>query len=370
MSERRAWPRRRLAKLAWPALLLALLHALSGCAQLGYLAQSASGHLRLVSAAAPVEDWLQRPELTPQLRERLLLSQRLREFASRELSLPDNNSYRRYADLGREAAVWNVAATPELSLQLKTWCFPLMGCVGYRGYFDKAAAEGFAAELAKAEPGIELSVYPVPAYSTLGYGNWLGGDPLLNTFISYPEAELARMIFHELAHQVAYAADDTEFNESFATAVEQLGVQRWFELSQGEQATTAWQRYRQGEQRREQFLALTLRYRQQLDELYRSPRPDDAKRAAKQALLAQLQADYRQLQQGEWQGYAGYDRWFSQVNNASLAMLGTYNGLTPQFQALFKQLDGDWLRFYTEVKRLAVLPKTQRRETLLSVRTI
>ncbi|MDT9000574.1 aminopeptidase [Paucibacter sp. APW11] len=345
--------------LATAALLL------SGCAQLGYLAQSASGHLALTRAARPVDEWLADPTLTPRLREQLLLSQRLREFASRELALPDNNSYRRYADLQREAAVWNVAATPELSLQLQSWCFPLMGCVGYRGYFDRQAAEAFAATLAA--QGAEVQVYPVPAYSTLGWSAWLGGDPLLNTFIAYPEGELARMIFHELAHQVAYAADDTEFNESFATAVERLGVQRWFAASQGQGAAAAWQRYRQGDQRREQFLALTLRYRQQLDELYRSTQPDEAKRAAKQALMAQLQADYQQLKQGEWQSYAGYDRWFAQANNASLAMLGTYNGLTPQFERLFAARGQRWSEFYAEVQRLAKLEKSLRRQQLQAV---
>ena len=191
----------------------------------GYLWQPAGGHLSLLHSARPVGDWVQDPQTEAALRERLQLSQRMRDFAIQELDLPDNGSYRRYADLHRGAAVWNVVAAPELSLTLQTWCFPVVGCVGYRGYFDEAAAQT-AGDALRTE-GLEVSVYPVPAYSTLGMSNWLGGDPLLNTFIRWPEGELARLIFHELSHQVVYAAGDTAFNESFATAVEQIGAQRW-----------------------------------------------------------------------------------------------------------------------------------------------
>ena len=194
-------------------------------ADLGYLAQSVGGHLALLSAARPVPDWLDDAKTPAALRERLLLTQQMRDFAVTELALPDNASYRRYADLHRSAAVWNVVAAPELSLKLETWCFPVVGCVGYRGYFDRPDADAFGAEL-RAQ-GLEVDVYGVPAYSTLGRlpGDYFA-DPLLNTFINYPEVELARLIFHELAHQVAYASGDTMFNESFATAVERFGSQR------------------------------------------------------------------------------------------------------------------------------------------------
>jgi len=334
----------------------AAMALLSGCAELSYLSHSVAGHLRLVNAARPVDEWLAQPELQPALRERLRLSQRMREFSVRELKLPDNNSYRRYAELGRSAAVWNVVATPEFSLNLQTWCFPLMGCVGYRGYFEQAEAEAFAAPL-RAQ-GLEVSVYGVPAYSTLGWSSWLGGDPLLNTFIAYAEGELARMIFHELAHQVAYAKDDTVFNESFAGAVERLGAEAWLR-QQGSAA--ALQIYRQGDARRRDFLALNLRYRERLAQLYAGAQDDAAKRAAKQALFAALRADYEQLKREAWGGYAGYDGWYARANNASLAVLGAYNELTPQFERLHARLDGDWPRFYAEVRRLAALPKPQRR---------
>ncbi len=182
-------------KLAGLLLAAALM---SGCAQLGYYWQSARGHLELMSAARPVDRWLSDPATPPALRERLALAQRMRDFSVTELKLPDNASYKRYADLGRRAVVWNVVATPEFSLELKTWCFPVAGCVGYRGYFSEADARAQAQALR--EQGWETGVYGVPAYSTLGWSNWLGGDPLLNTFIAYPEGELARLLFHELAH--------------------------------------------------------------------------------------------------------------------------------------------------------------------------
>ena len=225
---------RRLARILAMATLAGTLLAIaaagtlcltSGCSSVGYLAQSAGGHLGLLAAARPVGDWL-RPDAAPApIQQRLALTQRMRDFAVTDLALPDNRSYRSYADLKRPAAVWNVVAAPELSLQLKTWCFPLVGCVGYRGYFALADAEAAAARLR--EEGQEASVYPVPAYSTLGYSEWLGGDPLLSSFILWPEGELARLIFHELSHQVAFAEGDTMFNESFATSVERLGGERW-----------------------------------------------------------------------------------------------------------------------------------------------
>ena len=341
--------------------LLVTAVLLSGCGQLGYLSQSLSGHLRLMSVARPVDDWLaqQDPSLavTPQLRERLVLSQRIRYFATASLHLPDNRSYRRYADLKRGAAVWNVVATPALSLTLTTSCFPVMGCVGYRGFFDRAAADAHAKTLR--DQGLDVMVYGVPAYSTLGWSNWIGGDPLLNTFINYPEGELAQMIFHELAHQVAYAADDTAFNEAFATSVERLGAQAWLQ-SQASPAAQA--EYRAGLARRERFRALTHHTREQLAALYASPLDDAAKRAAKATLLQQLR------EQQTASADRAYDGWIDRANNASFALLSAYADLSPAFEVLFKRLGSDWPRFYTEVQRLAALPKPERRAQLESTR--
>ncbi|WP_338109599.1 aminopeptidase [Roseateles albus] len=344
-------------KLVWLAPLALLL---SACTQSAYLGQSVGGHLSLMAAAKPVDKLLAEPELAADLRERLLLSQRLRDYAVDTLKLPDNDSYRRYADLGRSAAVWNVVATPELGLTLKTWCFPVMGCVGYRGYFDRAEADAYAAQL-RAE-GLEVLVYGVPAYSTLGWSNFFGGDPLLNTFIKYPSGELAGMLFHELAHQVAYAPDDTQFNESFATLVERRGAEAWLRThaSAAEREAFALRL-----QRREQFRALTGEYRRRLAELYAQAISDEAKRAAKAGLLEEMRQDYARLKAESWGGDTAYDGWFARANNASFALLAAYSDLTPAFDTLLARQGQDWLRFYAEVKRLAALPKTERLSELM-----
>ena len=330
-----------------------------GCSSLSYYAQAAGGHLDLMQRARPVPEAVADPGTPEPLRQRLQLSQRLRDFAVSELKLPDNDSYRRFADLQREAVVWNVVAAPELGLTLKTWCFPVMGCVGYRGYFDRAPADALAAQL-KAE-GWEVTVYGVPAYSTLGFSNWVGGDPLLSTFITWPEAELARLIFHELAHQVVYVHDDTTFNESFATAVERVGARRWL-AAHGTPAALA--QVQAVEQRREDFRALTQRYREQLQQVYASSDDDAAKRTSKTALMAELRADYANLKAARWAGFAGYDGWFERANNASLGVQAAYNELVPGFEGLLQAEGGDFSRFYDTVRTLAALPAAERRARL------
>ena len=331
----------------------------SGCSTVGYYGQAVGGHLELVHRSLPVDRVVADPLTPAPLRERLALSQRLRDFAISELKLPDNRSYRSYADLGRPSAVWNVVATPELSLTLKTWCFPVVGCVGYRGYYTREAADALATEV-RAE-GFEATVYGVPAYSTLGWTNWLGGDPLLNTFINWPEGELARLIFHELAHQVAYADDDTVFNESFAVAVERIGGQRWLERHASD---TARAEYAALDARRRDFRELTLRYRQRLRALYEGPLPDDDKRTAKAALYAELRADYARLKAERWAGFAGYDGWIARANNASFAVQAAYDEFVADFERLFARSGNDFGRFYANVQALAKLPKDQRRASL------
>ena len=330
-----------------------------GCSTLGYYGQAVGGHLDIVRRTRPVADWLAEPDTPAEVRSRLALSQRMRDFAVRELSLPDNASYRGYADLGRNAVVYNVVAAPELSLALKTWCFPVMGCVGYRGYFARDGADAMAVQLQAR--GWETSVYGVPAYSTLGKTNLLGGDPLLNTFVHWPEGDLARLIFHELAHQVAYAEDDTTFNESFATAVERLGGERW--LAQHASAEVRAADAALGA-RREAFRTLTLRYREALAALYASPITDDDKRLRKAALLAAMRAEHQRLKAERWGGFAGYDGWFEKANNAALGVQAAYNELVPLFERLFERSGRDFERFYAEVRVLATLPKAERRAKL------
>ncbi|MDP9123410.1 MAG: aminopeptidase [Pseudomonadota bacterium] len=327
----------------------------SGCSSIDYLGQSASGHIHLLAAARPVKDAIADPATPEALRKRLALTQRMREFAVTELKEPDNGSYRSYADLKRSAAVWNVVAAPELSLKLQTWCFPVVGCVGYRGYYDLAAANEAAAPLKAA--GLEVDVYEVPAYSTLGWMNWIGGDPLLNTFVQWPEGELSRLIFHELAHQVAYAPGDTTFNESFATAVERIGSQRWLEAN-----ASAEVREKQAltESRRHDFHVLVRAWRAKLDALYRSDLPDADKRVRKAELYAGMRADYAEMKRDKWAGYTGYDHWFAKANNATMGTQGAYDDEVGAFERLFAAEGSDFTRFYAEVRRMAALTRPER----------
>jgi predicted aminopeptidase len=351
-----------LGLLGAAALAAGALCLTSGCSSIGYYAQSVNGHLTMLRAARPVPELLADGAADAALKQRLALSQRMRDFAVAELKLPDNASYRRFADLKRGAAVWNVVAAPELSLQLKTWCYPIMGCAGYRGYFERDAADSYAAALR--EEHYEVSVYGVPAYSTLGRlpGDWMA-DPLLNTFIHWPEGELARLIFHELSHQVAYAADDTEFNESFATAVERIGGARWLASHASDKAR---EEYAVFDGRRQDFRAFTMGWRERLDALYRSGASDEAKRTRKAELMAQMRSEYETMKRERWSGFSGYDGWFARANNAAFGVLAAYNALVPAFERLFERSGRDFERFYAEVKRLAALPKAERRAALAS----
>ena len=364
-------------KLALKLSVLPLLLCLSSCADVGYYWQSVEGHVSLMKAARPIDDWLIDPETPEKLKTKLALTQKIRAFAAQELKLPDNPSYKRYADLKRKAVVWNVVAAPTLSLKLKTWCFPIAGCVGYRGYFSEAEAKLEAEELKKQD--YDVSVYGVPAYSTLGWSNWAGGDPLLSTFISYPEGELARIVFHELAHQVVYVADDTSFNESFATAVERLGGARWL-AKYGSEVTKA--EYEVYDGRRKQFKALTKATRYKLSEMYdeNTSLANDKyaltainniaerheKTETKTKIIEEFNAKY-ELLRASWNGYAGYDNWVKQANNAAFGALAAYDDGVPQFEALFEQQGGDWIKFYTAVQKIATMPKEARQTALKQI---
>ncbi len=336
--------------------------SLAGCADTGYLLQSVTGHLKIMHAARPVEQWLADDTTPPELKQRLQLARNIRRYAVDTLHLPDNASYQRYAQLDRRSVVWNVVAAPTDSLTLKTWCFPVTGCIGYRGYFNEQEAQQLADAL-KAE-GLESSVYGVPAYSTLGWTNWLGGDPLLSTFIHYPQGELARMVFHELAHQVLYIKDDTAFNESFATAVERLGSSAWL-ASQSNPMVA--KEYAQLNGRRTAFRSLTAKTRQQLLAVYAAqpstPTAGAELAARKAAVYAEFRASYAQLKLS-WGGYAGYDAWVASANNAAFGALAAYDDWVDAFETLFKRSGSDWVAFYAAARELSALPKEQRNQRL------
>lgn len=340
------------------ALLLLLVAMLGGCSGAGYYFHVLGGQLELWRRAQPIEEVINDPNTEPALRQKLAFVLRVREFASRELALPDNRSYRNYADLRRRYVVWNVFAAPELSTRLKEWCFLVAGCVAYRGYFIKEEAEKFAAGLR--EEGFDVFVGGVPAYSTLGWFN----DPVLSTFMYYPETEIARLLFHELAHQVYYLRGDSVFNESFATTVEQEGMRRWLENNGTERERSA---FRDAEQKKAAFVALILKYRLRLEELYRSGISDETKRTAKARAFEALREEYRRLKVA-WDGFSGYDKWFgANLNNAALASVAAYTQLVPAFQALLAEKQGDLPRFYRAVKEIGGLAKDERNSRLAAL---
>ena len=354
-------------RLALFLAALAALGVLGGCTPVAYYAQSVQGHIALMTASRPIDDWLADPATPADLKPRLELARRIRAFAVSELALPDNASYHRYSDLKRRAAVWNVAAAPPDSLTLRRWCFPVVGCVGYRGYYDEAEARALAAQLEKDE-GLEVRVYGVPAYSTLGWLNWAGGDPLLSTFIRYPEGELARMVFHELAHQVVYVRDDTMFNESYATAVERLGVRHWLATQASEQARRDYAAF---DGRRRAFRQLSRDTRDELNRVYAQKTALAHDPQALPALKSEAMTHFRQRYaalKAEWAAagtpFDGFDPWVAQANNAFFGVQAAYDELVPGFEALFAQVGGDWPRFHAAVRDLARQPKAERQAQL------
>jgi len=333
-----------------PLLVAALLN---GCSSAGYYGQLAAGQWELLQARRPVTKVMADPATSVPLRARLEYAQQARAFATQQLKLPDNRSYTMYADLGRPYVVWNVFATPELSLQPVTHCFPIAGCVAYRGYYRQGAALGAAALMRQQH--LDVYVGGVETYSTLGWFD----DPILSSMMGWGEERLATLIFHELAHQRVYVQDDTAFNESFASFVEQQGTRQW-RLSRGLAATGD----DHGPQR-EQFIRLVLATRARLQALYAAPTDDQTKRLAKRAEFERLRRDYHSLRDGPWGGDRRYDAWvYGPMNNAKLLPFGLYDQWVPAFSVLFRQVEGDWERFYERVGQLASLPLAARTAAL------
>lgn len=323
-------------------LLLAFTVVLGGCATGAYYAQAIEGHAALMAKARPVGEVIGDAATPPALRAQLVLASSIRDFASRELRLPDNGSYRSYAALDRKYAVWNVVTAPEFSVEAVKSCFPVAGCVTYRGFFAQDGAETHAA--AQRAEGLDAHITGVPAYSTLGWFD----DPLLSTFITYRDAQLARLIFHELAHQVVYVEDDSTFNESFAVVVEEAGVRRWL-ASTGRDA--ALDGFLAAQARRREFIALIDEARARLQMLYAQPIGVAAMRARKREAFAALGKRYAQLKRG-WGGFSGYDRFMVTPNNALLASIATYTQRVPELRRLFVASGRDFEVFYARVRAL------------------
>ncbi|WP_342246196.1 aminopeptidase [Pseudomonas sp. OTU5201] len=338
----------------WVPLLGAWL--LSGCSSLDYYSQLARGQMVLLYARQPVQNLIDDPAQPPQLRQRLSLAQQARTFASVALGLPDNGSYRVYADIQRPFVVWNLFATPEFSLQPETHCFPIAGCVAYRGYYQLGRARGAAALLR--QQGLDTWVGGVEAYSTLGWFD----DPLLNTMLRWDDDRLVALIFHELAHQRLYVPGDTAFNESFASFVEREGLNQWRTSrglsSQGDDVS----------ERRDALTRLVLDTRERLTRLYASGLPPERMRQAKAETFERMRRDYRALRDREWDGYNRYDAWVEgPMNNAKLLPFGLYDQWVPAFAALFQEVGGDWPAFYQRARELGELPLQARTKALESL---
>jgi predicted aminopeptidase len=350
--QRLAWRllgRARALALAWGFVLL------SACGT-PYLMQAASGEWHVLHEREPIDKVLADPQTPPALREHLTQERAAREFASRELGLPDNNSYRSYADIGRPYVVWNVVATPEFSVTPKHWCFPVAGCVAYRGYFHEQQARDFALDLVG--QGYDVAIDGVPAYSTLGRF----ADPVLSSMLPYGDDELAATVFHELAHQLLYVPDDSEFNEAFATTVEDVGLERWL-AHQGESARM--QSFRKEQVQEQALVQLLSRTRAQLEELYASGLPREQMVEKKAETFTALATDIRALERREGVTYPLYEEWIGEgLNNARLASVATYYNCKPGFKRLLQQEDNDLPRFYAAVRELAKLPKAERHARL------
>ncbi len=344
------------------ALFAGVLLAACGALQTAdYYWQGASGQMDILARAQPIDDVIAGSD-DVLLAKRLARVRAIRAYASQELALPDNASFTRYSDLGRPFVVWNVFAAPPLSLDARQWCFPVAGCVSYRGYFREDEARAEAERLALS--GDDVYVSGVPAYSTLGYFN----DPVLSTFVRWPETEVARLMFHELAHQIVYVKDDSVFNESFATAVEEAGIERWLKAEGNPQLDA---QYAMAQQQRAVFRRLVRDARARLLQVYASDATDVEKRGEKAAALAAMKEAY-ELAKAGGRGMAGYDRWFAGYanhgpNNASLASVALYTSQVPAFLALLAQEGGDLPRFHARVKELAAMPRAERDAVLADV---
>jgi predicted aminopeptidase len=326
---------------------LGLASLTSGC----YLLESAQGQLALMSKREPIARVLKRPSIPPALRSQLEAVTSIRNFASQELRLPDNGSYRSYADVGRPYVVWNVVAAPEFSVDAKEWCYPVVGCVAYRGYFVEVKARAFAAGLRR--QGLDVSVGGVAAYSTLGHFD----DPILNTMVGWNDVELAAIVFHELTHQLVYLPGDAAFNEALATTVEEEGVRRWLE-SQGRVADLA--QYLAEQRRYLEVIGLLRRTRSDLHALYASASSAAVMRERKRAGFAALRQAYTDLT-ATWGASAPFKSWFAaDLNNAQLASIATYYDCVPGFQRELAAVRGDLPAFYRRVRALAQLTQTAR----------
>lgn len=329
--------------------LLVLAASQAGC----YVMQAARGQWAVMAKREPIARVVARPSTPPAVRTQLEQVLAIREFAVRELKLPDNGSYRSYADVGKPYVVWNVFAAPEFSIEARRWCFPIAGCVAYRGYFDEKRARDFAARLAR--EGNDVFVGGVAAYSTLGHFD----DPVLSTMIGWSDVQLAAVIFHELSHQLLYVAGDSSFNEGFASVIEAEGVKRWL-TSAGR--TTDLETYRAYQRRHAGFVEEIVGTRARLDELYASGAGAERMRERKQEVFRDLAVAHERWK-AQGKGRSPFDRWFADgLNNAHLVSIATYEECVPGIDAVLAATNGDLVQFYARMREIARLDQPARHQ--------
>ena len=339
-------------------LVVFFVNTLTACSSIDYFSHLAKGQFKLLWQREDVTTLLESQTITDDLKSRLLLSQEVRVFAENELALPVGHAYTAYTDLERPYVVWNVYAAPALSLKSYTWCYPFLGCLAYRGFYDEQRAEQ-AANLLR-EDGYEVKVGGIQAYSTLGFFD----DPLLNTFIFKHEVAFVELLIHEISHRLIYIEDDTKFNENFATAVALLGAEKWYKKQKNQPLYEAYQRHKTGQKL---LVNLLLQFKYQLETVYDDElKTDEEKLFLKNSLFKQLPSQFEAFKLEK--GLDGrYDKWVLSMNNASLSTLANYQELVPGFIALFKQQGGDWRRFYSEVETLSKLDKQKRHDALIEL---
>ena len=349
-----------LRKAAWIVLLTATAGTLTSCESMKFYSQSVAGHSQVLLKQEPIVAVLNDPKTDPKVSAKLKLVEQARVFGIKELKLPNNGSYQQYVDIERPYVVWNVVATKAYEIRPIKHCFPVAGCVPYRGYFNKPAAEAYGRELRN--KGYDVIVIGAPAYSTLG---WFA-DPVLSTMLRRSDLGLVGLIFHELAHQEVYAEGDAAFNESFATTVERVGVRQWLATFKGGEYSKEVLEHWQQRGKEAEVVKLILEHRKKIQNAYQAIPATDTKAlaAAKKAGFDALRADYLELRR-KGGGTTGYDRWFKKpMNNASLVLFGAYHGFVNAFERLLEESNGDWTVFYAKVKALKELDIKERRNRL------
>jgi predicted aminopeptidase len=330
--------------------------SLLGCAGPGYYVQAATGHWKLMHARQDIDELLGSSSIDPELNKSLGNARAILGFADTELGLPAGKSYQSYVETGRSAVVWNVVATPEFSLQAKKWCFPVAGCVPYRGYFKEAKARDFAQKFI--DRGFDVSVSPASAYSTLG---WFA-DPLLDTMLSGDETRLAETLFHELAHQNIYLKGDTAFNESYASFMAMAGTRDWLEKTGNDTKLEQWTAAREANR---DFQELLLRTRMALVELYGQGLSETDMRDGKSATFRRMKKEYDSIVESRWEERDYFQGWMnSGLNNARLALLQSYQGGICAFARLFETASGNFEDFDRLVRDQAGLPDEERHHWL------